>query len=157
MSFTWYLVQWVVSSFTWNPVLNCLHVVCTHIILCPCRPIPVLFTQAVKDLSLLWCVACTEIGYIHIMIGSQVSLFVRSGGPKGPDVSRPLTEIMQTIELVEGNPTLGNEVSFLTLSCSFQGLLVLTFINFYILESINTIHEVQYHFECIRIEADGPL
>lgn len=157
MCVTWSLLQWLVSSFTWNPVLNFSHIVCTQVIIYLCRSIPVLFTQAVKDLSLLRYVACIEIGYLQIMIGFQVTLYVRSGGPVGPTISRPLTEILQTIDLVEGNPSFGSEVTFLSLSYSFVGLLVLSFINCYVLESINTIREVQYHFECGHIEADGPL
>lgn len=133
MCFTWPLLQWLGSSFTWNTVL---YYSGHHL---PMWTHSVLFDQAVKDLSLLRCVVFIETDYLWIMIGSKVALFVHNGGLVSSIVSWPLIEVMQIVELVEGNHTLGGGVAFLALNYNFQRLLMLTLIRFYVLESINNV------------------
>lgn len=61
------------------------------------------------------------------------------------------------MDLFERNHTLRDGIAFLAISCSFHGLLMLISIIFCVLESINPVHGVQYHFECDHVEVDGRL
>ena len=76
------------------------------------------------------------------MIGPQVSLSIHIGGLVGSIVSWSLSNILQIIELVDRTQPLRDGVSFLALNYSFERLIMLTFINCYVLESINTIRGV---------------